>query len=189
MTYSVWFDGWREWRSGNRDAGLLGMRDGRARLAEAGLIYSVSLYETILAEAEAEASETDAAVATIDRAIAQSERTGQRLERGRKPSRSRRNLPQAKCLQFRTRRRGLPCRHRHRSIPESPRLRTARRVVAGEALPFDRPPRRRPRRPRAGARRVFAELSKCRRSPKRRRCWRRCRKSTRSERNSRSGAD
>jgi len=49
-----------------------------ARLAEAGLIYSVSLYETILAEAEAEAGETDAAVATIDRVIAQSERTGQR---------------------------------------------------------------------------------------------------------------
>ena len=78
MTYSVWFDGWLEWRSGNRDAGLSGMRDGRARLAEAGLIYSVSLYETILAEAEAEAGETDAALATIDRAIAESERTGQR---------------------------------------------------------------------------------------------------------------
>ena len=78
MTYSVWFVGWLEWRSGNRDAGLSGMRDGRARLAEAGLIYSVSLYETILAEAEAEAGETDAAAATIDRAIAQSERTGQR---------------------------------------------------------------------------------------------------------------
>ena len=65
---------------GNRDAGLSGMRDGRARLAEAGLIYSVSLYETILAEAEAEAGETDAAVATIDRAIAEFERTGQRWD-------------------------------------------------------------------------------------------------------------
>jgi tetratricopeptide (TPR) repeat protein len=78
MTYSVWFVGWLEWRLGNRDAGLSGMRDGRARLAEAGWVYPVSLYETILAEAEAEAGETDAALATIDRAIAESERTGQR---------------------------------------------------------------------------------------------------------------
>ena len=78
MTYSVWFVGWLEWRLGNRDAGLSGMRDGRARLAEAGRVYPVSLYGTILAEAEAEAGETDAALATIDRAIAESERTGQR---------------------------------------------------------------------------------------------------------------
>jgi class 3 adenylate cyclase/predicted ATPase len=78
MLYSVWFEGWLEWRSGNRDAGLSGMRDGRVRMAEAGWVYPVSLYETILAEAETEAGETDAALATIDRAIAESERTGQR---------------------------------------------------------------------------------------------------------------
>ena len=36
-------------------------------------------------------------------------------------------------------------------------LRTARRAFAGQALPVDWPPRRRPRRPRARARRLFAD--------------------------------
>ena len=36
-------------------------------------------------------------------------------------------------------------------------LRTARGAVARQALPIDRPPRRRPRRPRARARRLFAD--------------------------------
>ena len=173
MTYSVWFVGWLEWRSGNRDAGLSGMRDGRARLAEAGLIYSVSLYETILAEAEAEAGETDAAVATIDRAIAQCERTGHRCVRGRKPSHSRRNPPQARSLQSRARRRSLPRRHRHRSTQQgaaasncAPRCRW-RSSTSRPAVPPKPTPSSRPRS------KAFRRRRRCRRSPRRRRCWRR----------------
>src|SRR5271166_3973196 len=75
---SIWLDAWLEWRSGNRDAGLAGMRNGLARIAEHGTILATSLFQTTLAEAEAESCETDVALATIDHAIAESERTGQR---------------------------------------------------------------------------------------------------------------
>ena len=77
-TLCIWFGGWVEWRSGNRDAGLSGMRNGRARLPELGMILNTPLWDTILAEAEAEAGEIDVALATIDQTIAESERTGQR---------------------------------------------------------------------------------------------------------------
>ena len=133
--YSVWFDGWLEWRLGNRDAGLSGMRNGRARLAEASLVYPVSLYETILAEAEAEAGETDAALATIDRAIAESERTGQRWYEAESHRVRGEILLQSKTPPAAPRRRGvLPHRHRRCAGSESPQLRTARRALAREAL-------------------------------------------------------
>ena len=51
----------------------------------------------------------------------------------------------------------LPDRHRHRASPGGPQLRAARGAVAGQALPIDRPPRRRPRRSRARAQRLFAD--------------------------------
>ena len=78
MTYSGWFEGWLEWRTGNRDAGLSRMPDTAARQADKGIIPATTFFETLLAEAEAEAGETDVASATIDHALAVSERTGLR---------------------------------------------------------------------------------------------------------------
>ena len=78
MTYSGWFEGWLEWRTGNRDAGLSRMRDTAARQAVKGIIPATTFFETTLAEAEAGADETDAAFCTINRALAVSERTGLR---------------------------------------------------------------------------------------------------------------
>ena len=78
MTYSGWFEGWLEWRTGNRDAGLSRMRDTAARQTDKGIIPATTFFETTLAEAEAGADETDAAFCTINRALAVSERTGLR---------------------------------------------------------------------------------------------------------------
>ena len=76
MAYSAWFDGWLEWWSGNRERGLAAMRNSLARQAEQGIVTATTFFETILAEAEAEAGETDVALCTINRALAASERTG-----------------------------------------------------------------------------------------------------------------
>ncbi|HME86172.1 MAG TPA: adenylate/guanylate cyclase domain-containing protein [Roseiarcus sp.] len=78
MTYSIWFDGWLKWRLDNRDAGLSGMRNSRERRADQGIISSSPFFETILAEAEVEAGQTEVALATINHALAESERMGQR---------------------------------------------------------------------------------------------------------------
>ena len=78
MDYSAWLDGWLEWRFGDRDAGLVGMRNGIARIREHGTTTMAQLFESLLAAAEAEAGETEAALATIDHAIAESGRTAQR---------------------------------------------------------------------------------------------------------------
>ena len=71
MAYSAWFDGWLEWRSGDRKPGLAAMRISLARQAERSIVF-----ETLLAEAEAEAGESDVAFCTINHALAASERTG-----------------------------------------------------------------------------------------------------------------
>ena len=74
MAISAWFDGWLEWRSGDRKRGLAAMRNSLARQAEQGSV--TTFFETLLAEAEAEAGESDVAFCTINHALAASERTG-----------------------------------------------------------------------------------------------------------------
>jgi predicted ATPase len=74
MAHSAWFDGWLEWRLGDRKPGLAAMRNSLARQAEQGLV--TTFFETLLAEAEAEAGESDVAFCTINHALAASERTG-----------------------------------------------------------------------------------------------------------------
>ena len=74
MAHSAWFDGWLEWRSGDRKPGLAAMRNSLARQAEQGLV--TTFFETLLAEAEAEAGESDVAFCTINHALGASERTG-----------------------------------------------------------------------------------------------------------------
>ena len=158
MTYSVWFVGWLEWRLGNRDAGLSGMRDGRARLAEAGWVYPLSLYETILAEAEAEAGETDAGLATIDRAIVESERTGQRWYEAESHRIRGEILLKAQSLQSRARGRGPPNRHSHRAAAGRAQLRTACGAGAGQILSRHWPCREGARRSRACDRGLRADV-------------------------------
>jgi predicted ATPase len=60
------------------DAGLSEMRAGIAACREQGLGNFIPFIATWLAEVEVEAGEIEAALATIDRVIADSERTGQR---------------------------------------------------------------------------------------------------------------
>jgi predicted ATPase len=60
------------------DGGLSEMRAGIAAFREQGIGNFIPVIATALAEAEAEAGEIEAALATIDGAIADGERTGQR---------------------------------------------------------------------------------------------------------------
>ena len=75
---SMSLDGWVAWRSGQVDASLLGLRQGIAGLRQQGVVLWSPLLETVLAEAEAEVGEIEAAVATIDHVLVESKRTGQR---------------------------------------------------------------------------------------------------------------
>jgi predicted ATPase len=69
---------WSRRRLDGPDAGLAEMRAGIAACREQGVGNFIPLIATALAEAEVEASEIEAALTTIDRVIADSERTGQR---------------------------------------------------------------------------------------------------------------
>ncbi len=69
---------WSRRHSDGLDAGLSEMRAGIASCREQGLGVFIPVIATALAEAELEAGEIEAALATIDRVIADSERTGQR---------------------------------------------------------------------------------------------------------------
>ena len=68
---------WSRRHSDGPDAGLSEMRAGIAACREQGVGNFIPLIATALAEAEVEASEIEAALTTIDRVIADSERTGQ----------------------------------------------------------------------------------------------------------------
>jgi class 3 adenylate cyclase/predicted ATPase len=69
---------WAAWRLGDRTNGLAAMRRGIAACHDMGNALFTTLFETALAEAEAEAGEISAALETIDDVVALTERTGQR---------------------------------------------------------------------------------------------------------------
>ena len=73
--FGVFSEGWLAWRAGDRRAGLADMRRGLLQLAELKIMAHVSLFESVLAEAEAGAGEFEAALASIDAAIRESERS------------------------------------------------------------------------------------------------------------------
>jgi predicted ATPase len=78
MSFSRSVDSWVEWRSGHTQVGIQEMRrsiDIQREQFNAGF---APLIAGSLAEAEAETGEIDAALVTINLAIAESERTGQR---------------------------------------------------------------------------------------------------------------
>ena len=75
---SVFLRAWAAWKLGGDLAALAEMRRGVALRRERKIVVFDPLIATRMAELEAEAGEVDAALATIDRALADSERTGQR---------------------------------------------------------------------------------------------------------------
>ena len=76
--YGEFLQPWARWHLGDREGGLAAMRRGIAACHDMGNLVYTTLFETALAEAEAEAGEIEAALATIDHAVALTERTGQR---------------------------------------------------------------------------------------------------------------
>jgi predicted ATPase len=69
---------WSRWQSTDRNSALTAMRRGIALCREQGAALYIPAFETALAAKEAEAGEFDTALATLDRAIAETDRTGQR---------------------------------------------------------------------------------------------------------------
>ena len=124
----------------------------------------------------------------LDEALATCRPHGLSRVRSGTASGARRNPAEARPRQSRACGGRPPDRHRRREAARHAQLRTARGALARQALPIDRPPRRRPRRPRAGARRLFADAGNAARSPRRRRCSRRWRRPTRSRRKRRDGS-
>jgi predicted ATPase len=76
--YGQYFEGWAEWRSGAKDVGLSAMRSGIALLREQKVVAFDPLMKAVVAEAEADRDEFDAAFVVLNEALAGSERTGQR---------------------------------------------------------------------------------------------------------------
>ena len=76
--YGEFLQPWAQWHLGEREGGLAAMRRGIAACHDMGNLVYTTLLETVLAEAEAEAGEIEAALASIDRTVALTGRTGQR---------------------------------------------------------------------------------------------------------------
>jgi tetratricopeptide (TPR) repeat protein len=76
--YGEFLQPWAQWHLGEREGGLAAMRRGIAACHDMGNPLYTTPFETALAEAEAEAGEIEAALASIDHALALTERTGQR---------------------------------------------------------------------------------------------------------------
>ena len=169
----VFLEGWATAESGAPGGGLEDMRRGVELLREQNVLMFDGLFKIALAEAEARAGDLDRAIAILDEALATSDRAGYRAfeaelhrARGEIAARARPRQPRARGRSF-------PDRHRGRKAARHAQLRTARGAVASEALPIDRPPRRRPRRPRARARRLSADAGNAGDQRRRWRCFRR----------------
>jgi predicted ATPase len=72
------FQGWAKWSDGAEESRLAEMRRGIALEREQGSVWLVPSFEAALAEAEASAGETDAALRRLDDTLAELERTEQR---------------------------------------------------------------------------------------------------------------
>jgi predicted ATPase len=76
--YGQFLQPWARWHSGDREGCLAAMRSGIAACHDMGNVVFTTLLETALAEAEAEAGEIEAALVSVDHALALTERTSQR---------------------------------------------------------------------------------------------------------------
>jgi hypothetical protein len=76
--FAIFFQGWAKWSDGAERSGLTEMRRGIAIAREEGRLWLLPSFEAALAEAEASAGETGAALRRLDDALAELERTEQR---------------------------------------------------------------------------------------------------------------
>ena len=76
--FGAFLEAWVEFRSGSPETGLLNMRRAAALLQQDGVGAFQPLVRTALAEAEARNGEPEAALATLDQALEDFARTGQR---------------------------------------------------------------------------------------------------------------
>jgi predicted ATPase len=76
---AVFYQGWAKWSDGAEESGLAEMRRGLAIEREQGRVWLLQSFEAPLAEAEASAGETDAALRRLDDALAESEATENRF--------------------------------------------------------------------------------------------------------------
>ena len=160
--FGVFLEGWASAASGASGSGLEDMRRGVELLREQNVLWFDGLLKMALAEAEAQGGDPDRAVAILDEALGTCDRIGYRAFEAELHRGARRNPAEARPRQPRARRRSSPDGHRGREAARHAQLRTARGAVAGQALSIDSPPHRSPRRPRARARRLFADARNAR---------------------------
>ena len=160
--FGVFLEGWATAASSAVGSGLEDMRHGVELLRRQNVLLFDGLLKIALAEAENRAGDPVLAVAILDEALATCDRTGYRQfeaelhrVRGEMLLKSDPAKPAA-CG------RSAPIRYRRREAAIHAQLRTARGALARQALSIDRPPRRRPRRPRARARRLLANAGNAR---------------------------
>jgi tetratricopeptide (TPR) repeat protein len=125
--YGEFLQPWAQWHLGEREGGLAAMRRGIAACHDMGNPLYTTPFETALAEAEAEAGEIEAALASIDHALALTERTGQRWNEA--------DTHRARGARQKSASRGsVHHRYRNRAAAKSAQLRAARGALTGEAL-------------------------------------------------------
>ena len=142
---------------GAHSEGVMDMRRGVELLREQNVRIFDGLIKIGLAEAEARAGDIDRAIAVLDEALATCDRIGHRAFEAELHRVPRRDVAQARPTQSGECRGSAPDRHRGREAASHAQLRTARRARPRQTLSNDRPPRRSPRRSRAGARRLCAD--------------------------------
>ena len=77
LAIGTFTQGWARWHSGDREAGEKEMRNGMALFREQGIRFPLPLCAVLLAEIEDELGRIDHALAILDDALADAERTGQ----------------------------------------------------------------------------------------------------------------
>ena len=150
--FGMFFNGWARVES-DLLGGLDGMRRGVDSLRTQNILIFDGLVKIALAKTEAEAGDPGRAVAILDEALETADRLGYRafeaeLHRARGDILLKRDSANPAPAEE-----AFLHRHRRREAARHAQLRTARRALARQALPIDRPPRRSPRCPRARARR------------------------------------
>ncbi len=185
---AVFLQGWATAASSVTGAGLEEMRRGATLLHEQNVLFFDGLLKIAQAEAEAQAGDPARAIAILDEALATCDRTGYRafeaeLHRVRdeillrrdpaKPAPAKDAFLTAIAVAKQQAARSFELRGAL-SLASS----TNRWAAPPKRMPFSRPPSK-----------AFRPRRKCRRSPRLRPCWSRCRKPTRSKRKPRSGGD
>ena len=137
-------------------AGAIALRQALAAYFDQGAKLNARFFGGLLAQLELKASGAQSALTIIDEAFAQQDPGGTLGSRIHASS-PRRHPAEVDPSNLRPGRGCLQDRHRDREGTGRTKLPPPGCALARQALPIDRPPRRRPRRPRAGARRFCAD--------------------------------